>query len=32
MDKLIELGSASEETKEPIGLPADGLSPSGDES
>lgn len=31
MDKLIELGRASEETKEPIGLPVDGLHPAGDE-
>lgn len=31
MDKLIELGTASEETKEIKGAPADGLQPSGEE-
>jgi hypothetical protein len=31
MDKLIELGRASEETKEPNGAPADGFNPAGDE-
>jgi hypothetical protein len=31
MDKLIELGTASEETKGIQGAPVDGLHPSGDE-